>query len=158
MVMSRKTLSPISASSSRLTLEVVRTKIPTAHAMAAKAITTSATRSPGSRSGKMWRNNTATHTTRARPERFQARTVRSRAGLLPPGPPAPPALPGQPLRLNLPEGGDHHGQDADHHDADGEDERHAGSREWLAAAHGPLVGPPVPEALGRHDSTKSNER
>lgn len=47
MVMSRKTFSPTNASSSRLALAVVRTKIPTAHMMAATATITSAYEIPG---------------------------------------------------------------------------------------------------------------
>ena len=57
-----------------------------------------------------------------------------------------------------PEGGDHHRDRTDDHDADGEDQWHPRTREGVTPAHRPLVGAPLPKALGGDDGAQCDKR
>ena len=118
------------------------------HTITAAPISPSATSWSVPCSGQTWRSSTATHTTTARPERFQARTVRSSAR------PASGGS-GEVLISFGPEGGDHHGDGPDGHDADGENQWHPRTRQGVTPTHGALVGTPLSEALGGDESAQS---
>ena len=124
-------------------LEELKKNRAVAQTIAAAAITPRATYRPGPEMGHRWRTNTATQTTTASPERFQASAVRSRAR---------PTCAGRSAATSVAsDGGKHNREHADSDDADGENEGQDRARKRFSATHRLVIGSPLPEALRRRN-------